>query len=73
MKNLVTPIEYAKLAGTSVQAIYNREKEGHVEYTVFNLPNGEVKNYIDVDKFPPTDTPKKGRPRLESKIKEENE
>ncbi|WP_164851245.1 hypothetical protein [Larkinella soli] len=51
--NYVTPYKYAKLCGVSHQAIYERIQRGLIEVVQIPSPDGQVKNYIDTDRFPP--------------------
>ena len=49
----VTPYKYAKLCGVSTQAIYKRIAKGVLEKVELPLPDGTIKEYIDLEKFPP--------------------
>lgn len=49
----VTPYKYATLCGVSPQAIYSRIASGILEKVQIPAPTGEMKDYIDIEKFPP--------------------
>ncbi|MVM31188.1 hypothetical protein GO755_14190 [Spirosoma sp. HMF4905] len=49
----VTPYQYAKLCGVSSQAIYSRISKGLVEKVQIPDPTGSLKDYIDIEKYPP--------------------
>ena len=55
----LTPYKYAKLCGVSTQAIYSRIKAGTIEKVQIPDPTGELKDYIDIEKFPPENIGKK--------------
>lgn len=49
----VTPYKYASLCGVKPQAIYQRIAKGTLEKVQIPSADGTMKDYIDVDKFPP--------------------
>lgn len=48
-----TPYQYAKLCRVSTQAIYSRIAKGTLVKVQIPDPTGALKDYIDVEKFPP--------------------
>lgn len=48
-----TPYKYAKLCGVSTQAIYDRIKNGSLTTVQKEDITGQVKNVIDLKKYPP--------------------
>jgi len=53
-KFYLSPYKYAELCEVSTQAIYDRIKSGSLKTVTKILPDGEVKEYIDLTKFPPS-------------------
>lgn len=49
---LVTPYAYSKLMGKSHQYVYKLIKEGKLKKVRRTLPDGSIKEFIDLDKFP---------------------
>lgn len=49
----VTPYRYAKLCGVLPHAIYSRIAKGLLEKVQIPDPTGELKDYIDTERFPP--------------------
>lgn len=48
----MTPYKYAQLLGTSHQYVYKLIAEGKLKKVKRKMPDGNFKEFIDLDKFP---------------------
>jgi hypothetical protein len=49
---LVTPYRYSKLMGKSHQYVYKLIAEGKLKKVKRKMPDGTIKEFIDLDKYP---------------------
>ena len=56
-----TPYKYASLCGISTQAVYQKIAKGHIQKVQIPNAEGIMKDYIDLEKFPPETFSKKNK------------